>query len=183
MCIAAAILCGVLAPIAAARHGLGWGWAMLAVIPVGIAAVHPAILDRVLALAERLSRGRVSLESPPWSAMLGLIARAIPTWVLVGFASVAVTEALGYHEQPARVAFAAVAAWILGFLAVPVPAGAGLREVVFIAFSGLGSAPATAVATIARVLLITVDAIGGLLGLWFARRATADTLAAADLPD
>jgi len=183
MCVAAAIVCGVLAPIAAASHGLGWGWAMLAVIPVGIAAVHPAILGRILRLAGRLSRGRVSLEPPTWSAMLGLITRAIPTWVLVGFASVAVTEALGYHEHPARVAFAAVAAWILGFLAVPVPAGAGLRELVFIAFSGLATAPATAVATIARLLLIIVDAIGGLLGLWFARRATADTLVAADIPD
>jgi uncharacterized membrane protein YbhN (UPF0104 family) len=183
MCVAATIVCGALAPIAAAsRGGLGRGWAMVAVVPVGIAAVHPAILGRVLALGQRLTRGRVSLEPPPWSAMLTLIARAIPTWVLIGFASVAVTEALGYNQQPPRVAFAAVAAWILGFVAVPVPAGAGLRELAFVALAGLGSAPGTAVAAIARVLLILVDGIGGLAGLWFARRATANTLSPAEPP-
>ena len=183
MCIAAAIVCVSLAPFAAGQRGLGWGWAALVVIPLGIAAVHPAILGRVLTLGERLTRGRVALEPPPWPAMIGLIARAVPTWLLVGVASVAVTEALGYDQHPARIACAAVAAWILGFLAVPVPAGAGLRELVFVAFSGLAGGPATAVATIARLLLIIVDAIGGLLGLWFARRTAANTLSAANVPD
>ena len=183
MCIAAAVVCVVLAPFAAGYHRLGWGWATLAVIPVGIAAVHPAILGRALALVQRLTRGRVALGPPPWPAMISLIVRAIPTWVLVGAASVAVTEALGYDQHPARVAFAAVAAWILGFLAVPVPAGAGLRELVFVAFSGLAGGPAAAVAAIARLLLIVVDAIGGLLGLWFARRAAANTLSAANFSD
>ena len=183
MCIAAAIVCVALLPFAAARHGLGWGWAALAVIPAGFAAVHPAILGRVLALGQRLTRGRVSLDPPPWPAMLGLIVRAVPTWLLVGMASVAVTESLGYDQRPSQVAFAAVAAWILGFLAVPVPAGAGVRELVFVAFSGLAGGPATAVATIARVLLIIVDGIGGLLGLWFARRTAANTLSAANFPD
>jgi glycosyltransferase 2 family protein len=153
------------------------------VIPAGVAAVHPAILGRVLALGQRLTRGRVSLDPPPWPAMLGLIVRAVPTWLLVGMASVAVTESLGYDQRPSQVAFAAVAAWILGFLAVPVPAGAGVRELVFVAFSGLAGGPATAVATIARVLLIIVDAIGGLLGLWFARRAAANRLSTANVPD
>jgi uncharacterized membrane protein YbhN (UPF0104 family) len=89
----------------------------------------------------------------------------------VGATSVCVTEALGFSQQPARVAFAAVAAWIIGFLAIPVPAGAGLRELVFLAISGLDNGPAVAVAAIARLLFIVVDAGGGLLGLWAVRRA------------
>jgi glycosyltransferase 2 family protein len=177
MCIAAAITCGVLAPVVAADgHGLGWGWALLLLIPVGLAAVHPAVLGRILRLGKRVTRGRVDLTPPRWTTMLELVAIAVPTWVLVGTASAAVTEALGYHQQPARVMFAAVAAWILGFLAVPVPAGAGVRELVFVGLSGLAHAPAVAVAAIARLLLIVVDAVGGILGLWFSRRSTPQPL-------
>jgi uncharacterized membrane protein YbhN (UPF0104 family) len=181
MCVAAAIACGVLAPIASADgDGLGWGWLLLLLIPVGVAAVHPAFFGRILAFARKATKGRLALDPPPWNQMLGLIAWAIPTWLFLGGASVAVTAALGYDQHPARIAFAAIAAWILGFLAVPVPAGAGLRELVFVGLCGLESAPATAVAAIARLLLIVVDGLGGLLGLWFARQHTPAPLASSD---
>jgi len=107
--------------------------------------------------------------------MLCLIAWSIPTWVLLGSAAVLVTEALGYHQQPARVAFAAITAWIIGFLAVPVPAGAGLRELVFVAVCGLPAAPAVAVAAIARALFLVVDGTGGVLGLWYTQRAIGES--------
>jgi glycosyltransferase 2 family protein len=171
MCIAAAALCGVLSPVLALDgKGVGWAWALLALLPLGVTVVHPAVFGRVLALATRATRGRLELTAPPWSSMLGLIAWAIPTWILLGAAAAMVTEALGYDQHPARIAFAAVAAWILGFLAVPVPAGAGLRELVFVGICGLGSAPATAVAAIARALLLVVDGAGGVLGLWYTGR-------------
>ncbi len=172
MCVAAAVVCGVLAPfVAADGDGLSWGWLMLALIPLGVGALHPTVLGRLLAVGAKLTRGRVRIEPRPWRAMLGLTAWSIATWLLVGATSVCVTEALGYSQQPARVAFAAVAAWIIGFLAIPVPAGAGLRELVFLAISGLDNGPAVAVAAIARLLFIAVDAGGGLLGLWAVRRA------------
>ena len=171
MCVAAAVVCGVLAPfVALDGAGLSWGWLMLALIPLGLGALHPAALGRLLALGAKLTRGRVQLEPRPWRTMLGLTGWSIATWLLVGATSVCVTEALGYSQQPARVAFAAVAAWIIGFLAIPVPAGAGLRELVFLAASGLDSGPAVAVAAIARLLFIAVDGGGGLLGLWAVRR-------------
>jgi uncharacterized membrane protein YbhN (UPF0104 family) len=173
MCVAAAWACGILAPFIAINrdgNGLGWGWLMVAFIPIGAVAVHPAIMGRLLELGRKVTRGRVDLEARPWSTMLELIVWSVPTWLLVGATSAAVTEALGYHQQPARVAFAAIAAWILGFLAVPVPAGAGLRELVFLGLSGLPHAPAVAVAAIARLLFIIVDGGGGIAGLWYARR-------------
>lgn len=172
MCVAAAVVCGVLAPfVAADGDGLSWGWLMLALIPLGVGALHPTVLGKLLAVGARLTRGRVRIEPRPWRAMLGLTAWSIATWLLVGATSVCVAEALGYSQQPARVAFAAVAAWIIGFLAIPVPAGAGLRELVFLAISGLDNGPAVAVAAIARLLFIAVDAGGGLIGLWAVRRA------------
>jgi glycosyltransferase 2 family protein len=183
MCIAAGMVCGALAPfIAAGGNGLGWGWLMLALIPIGLGAVHPVVMGRVLALGRRITRGKLDPRPPPWSTMVGLIAWSIPTWLLVGAASSAITAALGYHQQPARVAFAAIAAWIIGFLVVPVPAGAGLREIVFVGVSGLATAPAVAVAAIARLMFVVVDGGGGLAGLYLARRAvsTASTVATSE---
>lgn len=174
MCVAAAFVCGLLAPfVALDGAGLSWGWLMLAFIPIGIGALHPAVLGKVLALGAKLTRGRVAIQARSWSTMMGLTAWSVATWLLVGATSVGVTAALGYSEQPARVAFAAVAAWIIGFLAIPVPAGAGLRELIFVAISGLDTGPAVAVAAIARLLFIVVDAAGGVIGLWLARRSAA----------
>jgi uncharacterized membrane protein YbhN (UPF0104 family) len=178
MCVAAAIVCGVLAPIVALDgHGLSWGWIMFLLIPAGGLALHPAVMRPALALGQRLTKGRVSLQPQSWTTMLGLTAWSIPTWLLAGGVSVAVADALGYHQQPARVAFAAIVAWIVGFLAVPVPAGAGLREVVFVATSGLAGAPAVAVAAIARLLFILVDAGGGFAALITVRRIPAPAAA------
>ncbi len=174
MTVAAAVVCGVLAPVAAADgEGLGWGWLLLALVPVGIVAAHPAVLGATLAAGRRITRGRVDLVAPPWPAMLRLIGWATPTWLLIGAAATMVTESLGFDQEPARVAFAAVAAWIIGFLAVPVPAGAGVREVVFVVLCGLSTGPATAVAAIARALLLVVDGAGGLAGLYYVSRTPA----------
>jgi len=72
-----------------------------------------------------------------------------------------------------RVVFAAVLSWVVGFLAVPVPAGAGVREAVLLAASGLDGGVAAATAIIARVIFIAVDAVGGLLGAPVAGRRRA----------
>ena len=181
MCIGAASVCGVLAPTLSTDGGggLGWTWVLVLLVPLGVGAVHPAVFGRILALGRRATRGRLDLSPPTWAAMLRLIAWSVPTWVLLGSAAVLVTEALGYHQHPARVAFAAIAAWIIGFLAVPVPAGAGLRELIFVAVCGLPAAPAVAVAAIARALFLVVDGVGGTLGLWYTQRTLARVVTSA----
>jgi uncharacterized membrane protein YbhN (UPF0104 family) len=125
------------------------------------------IFERVLRAASRATsqRASLSLAAPPWLRMLSLIATAVPTWLLVGLSSVLIAQALGYDQTPAQIAFAAVAAWIIGFLAVPVPAGAGLRELAFVGLSGLGSGRAVAVASGARLVLLCVDGAGGIVAL------------------
>ena len=173
MCVAAAAVCGVLAPsLAADGHGLGWTASLLLVVPLGVVIVHPAVFGRILGLARRVTGGRVDLDPPPWGRMLELIAICAPTWVLTGAASVLVAAALDAHPEPARVAFAAVLAWVVGFLAVPVPAGAGVRELVFVGVCGLALGPAAAVAAITRLLFIVIDAAGGVAGLLYLRRST-----------
>ena len=68
-------------------------------------------------------------------------------------------RSLGAASYP-KVMFAAVLSWIAGFLAVPVPAGAGIREAVLTASSGLDGGVAAATAIVARIIFILVDVIG-----------------------
>jgi hypothetical protein len=70
----------------------------------------------------------------------------------------------------------------VGFLAVPVPAGAGVRELVFVALCGLPAAPGAAVALLARASLLLVDAALGAAGLAIAARRTRREAAAVAVP-
>lgn len=166
MCVAAAGVCGALALVLAVHdQAPTWAWSIVALLPIGVLVVHPVVFERVLRGASRLTRRRLSLVTPPWLRMLSLIATAVPTWILVGLSSVLIAQALGFDQRPVEIGFAAVSAWIIGFLAVPVPAGAGLRELVFVGLAGLSPGRAVAVAAGARLVLLCVDGLGGALAL------------------
>src|SRR5690606_36366937 len=100
------------------------------------------------------SKGRVDLIAPSWSSIIVLVLWSVPAWAFLGIASWCVVEAVGFSGALPTVAFASVAAWVIGFLLFPVPAGAGVREVVFVALAGMATGPAAAVAMLARVLLM-----------------------------
>jgi uncharacterized membrane protein YbhN (UPF0104 family) len=166
MVAAAAVTCGLAAPVLAIdNHMPRWEWLLVGLIPLAVVGSHPAVFSQLLRAASRATAGRVNLETPSWSKMLGLIAISVPTWVLVGVSYDFVARALGFDQNPVRIAFAAVAAWIIGFLAVPVPAGVGLRELIFVAACGLPAGPAAAVAAGARLIFVCVDGLGGTVGL------------------
>jgi uncharacterized membrane protein YbhN (UPF0104 family) len=170
MCVGSAFACALFAPFLTGE-GLQAGWELLVVliVPVGVAVVHPAIFGRILGFVDHLSRGRIELVAPRWGQMISLIALAVPTWLLIGVATSSVTQGLGFEQQPGRVAFAAACAWIVGFLFIPVPAGAGVRELVFVLVSGLAGGPAVAVAAVCRIMFVAVDAIGGIASLLWIR--------------
>ena len=166
MCVGGAMACVLFVPFMIG-DGLNMRWELLILplVPVGIALVHPAIFSKILQLVNKVSKGRISLDAPAWGKMIGLIAVSTPAWLLVGAAAAMVTHGLGFEQQPARVAFAAVSAWIIGFLILPVPAGAGVRELIFLLVSGLAGGPAVAVAAVSRLTYILVDAVAGVTGL------------------
>lgn len=170
MCMGGAITCALCWPfIPHDGRAPGLELLVLAIIPVGLVIVHPAVFGPILGLARRISKGRIDLAAPTWGSMIRLVLVSVPTWLLIGASSAMVTAALGYEQQPARIAFAAVAAWIVGFLAIPVPAGAGVREVVFVLVCGLAVGPATAVAAVTRLIFVAIDAVGGIGALLWLR--------------
>ncbi len=173
MCVGSAVACVFFLPFLSGDGlRLGWELLVLLVLPIGVLLVHPAVLGRALRLVDRLSKGRVVVTAPKWGPMIGLIGVATPAWLLVGISASMVTRGLGFEHQPAQVAFAAVSAWILGLLVVPVPAGAGVREFMFLLLSGLAGGPAVAVAAVSRLAYVLIDAIFGITSVVVLKLAT-----------
>jgi glycosyltransferase 2 family protein len=108
---------------------------------------------------------------PSFGEVLRLLLGYLPAWAAVAGCSVAVGIALDTGGSPWRLAVASLAAWVAGFAVVPVPAGAGVREVVFVALAGLPAGLGVAVAVTARICFLLVDGLGGAIAAaWLGRR-------------
>lgn len=169
--VSGAWFCGVVGPLAVAIGDaptwVAWFWLA---IPVGAGLLHPRVVGLGLRLMHVALRGERMLGVPSWGAMTRLTLLSLPSWLFVGGAAVLVTASLGYVQSPEAVAMAAVAAWTVGIVAVPVPAGAGLREIVFAALCGLGTAPGVVVAGVSRLLYVLVDGAAALVAFAYLRR-------------
>jgi uncharacterized membrane protein YbhN (UPF0104 family) len=145
-------------------------WYGAALLPAALVGSHPAVQSRAAGLVARLTRGRVAVAVLPWRTLLRLVASYLPTWALVAGATAAAVAA--YGGPPGwRAPAVAVAAWVLGFLAVPVPAGAGVREAAFVAASGLPAGLALTVAVTSRLAFVVVDLVGALVAAATQRHA------------
>ena len=172
--------CALLGPLAAATGGPSWAAWLALGAPVGVVLLHPRVVGAGLRALHVVVRGD-RLAAPAWRRMVVVALVALGSWVLVALAAVVVTDALGYDRSAPAVGVASVAAWTVGLLAVPVPAGAGVRELVFAALSGLGAGAGVAVAALSRLLYVAVDALGALAAFAYLR-VRGPAPAAADLP-
>jgi glycosyltransferase 2 family protein len=145
---------------------------VVAVIAGGVVILHPRVLTVVLAALRRLSGRALVVDLPPGRVIAVLVLRYVPAWIAVGAATWAIARALDPDASLARVMLAAVVSWIAGFLAVPVPAGGGVREAVFLAAAGLPAGVGAATAIAARLLFVAVDAGGALVATIASRSAT-----------
>lgn len=160
-------------PFALSGGGFSPWMLTLLALPLGVVALHHRVLERMVGLVERVSGRALDIEVPRWGTSLGLVARYVPTWLLIGTATWAVARAVTADMSYPRVMFASVLSWIVGFLAVPVPAGAGIRETVLYAASGLPKGVAVFTAVAARLAFVLVDLFGALVSGPAARRARA----------
>jgi hypothetical protein len=100
-----------------------------------------------------------------------LAVRYLPAWCLIGLATWTVARSLDPHAPLLGVATAAAASWLVGFLAVPVPGGVGVREATFVALAPTlapGVAATTAVAV--RVAFVLVDSVAAFVSWLRLRR-------------
>lgn len=139
-----------------------WMLVLLA-LPVGIGLLHHDVLEWLMGVAGRRLNRTIDVEVPRWKDSLGLVLRYVPTWLFVGFATYAVARSISADISFPRMMFATILSWIVGFLAVPVPSGAGIRETVLYAASGAPKSVAITTAVGARMIFVLVDVVGAAL--------------------
>ncbi|HVA61301.1 MAG TPA: lysylphosphatidylglycerol synthase domain-containing protein [Mycobacteriales bacterium] len=156
---------GILAvPALLGGRGSGRYALALLVVPAGVALLHPAVVNRLLRLALRLTR-RGELER---GLSAGGLLRAAG-WTLVaagcyGLQAFALAASIGGGDG-ARLLPLAVGGYALasvaGLLFVIAPAGAGVREAVLVAVlsTAMPVAAATAVALVSRLLVTAGDTV------------------------
>lgn len=136
---------------------------VLLLVPVGLVALHPRVLNRGLGLLLRLAR-RDPLEQPlAGSAIVRSCAGALVFWLVGGLHVWLLAVAFG--ADPLAVLPVALGGFALAFctgpLLVVLPAGAGVREAVMtvVLATALPVGAAVAVALTSRVLLLVADGL------------------------
>ncbi|WFR66549.1 lysylphosphatidylglycerol synthase domain-containing protein [Curtobacterium flaccumfaciens] len=159
VCVAAATIPFV-QPDAFARY-----WFVVLLVPIVLAALHPAVLRFALRTAARVTRrdlGTIDLRLP---AIARAFVWAVLAWIVFGAHIVLVLVPIGHVDL--RVVLLTIGAyalaWLVGFLVFFLPAGLGGREAVLtallVAGAGIGSSAAVSVAVMSRVLLTVVDVV------------------------
>jgi hypothetical protein len=161
-----------LAAGATGREGVPWQ-PVLALLPLGVLALHPRVVRTALTLLRRVLRRELRVPVPSWGISVGLLVWHVPAWLAIGAATWLVAAAMdGSVPDVRNLIFATVLSWVVGFLVVPAPGGIGVREAVFVAAATSlnSSGVAAAVAVVARVIFILVDLIGAGVATAVARR-------------
>jgi uncharacterized membrane protein YbhN (UPF0104 family) len=169
--LAAMFTAAAFLPFALAR-GSGFSpWMLtLLALPVGVVLLHHDVLDWLMLRASAATKREIRVEVPRWHDSLLLVARYVPTWLFIGTATYAVCRSISADVSYPRMMFATILSWVVGFLAVPVPSGAGIRETVLFAASGVPKPIALTTAVGARIMFVAVDVVGALVCAPFVRR-------------
>ena len=146
--------------------------ALLALLPLGLAVLHPRILTVGRDLLVRFTGRGADISIPPWRATVAVVACYLPAWLFIWAATWCVARSLIPDPPILRIGIATTLSWTAGFVAVPVPAGAGVREAVFVASSGLPAGLGATVAIGSRLAFLLVDVIGAALTAPWHRKST-----------
>jgi hypothetical protein len=164
---------GVVGIVVTVPHAVGTYWWVLPIAAALVALLVPAVLRRVVALALRLTRrgeeaapiaGTAIAESAVWS---------VANWLFLGVQAWLLLRDIAPGPEATYVlatgAFAL--AWLVGFLIVFAPAGAGAREAALVVTLGsVATAPqALSLALVSRFVMTVADAIAFGVGLAIGR--------------
>lgn len=125
----------------------------------GLALLTPPGLLLLLRLARRL-RPTFNLPVPRWSTVGTALGWMVVAWLLYGAALWTLVLAAGGTGVGILTSTGTFAtAWALGFLALALPAGVGVRETVLVAalVTAVDEGPAIAVAVVSRAVFTVVD--------------------------
>jgi len=148
--------------LAASRAAGAFVWLIFAV-PVALALMHPRVLGPLLTKASRIvKRPGLDVGGVSFRKLLTGLAYTLPLWLLHGTGLVFTAAALHLagFGQWALLTGAFAIAWAVGFLAIPVPGGLGVREAVLLLIlrASFTTAEAVLLAVAFRLVFIVVEA-------------------------
>ena len=153
----------------------GYRWIVVA-IPVGIVALCPPVLNRLVNLALRLLRRDPLDDAMSWSGTAISALWALAAWVAVGVQLWLMLIHLGMSATLPTFLLATggyALGWTAGFLVFFVPAGAGVREVALGAVLTTIASPGVVVVVVllARIFTTLADIVWGVGASLRMRRA------------
>jgi glycosyltransferase 2 family protein len=160
-------------------------WPALAASIGAVLVVHPAFLNRLLAVIPRLLKKDVIRWNARWVDGLALLALSIVNWLLYGAAYHLFMASLAdvpWRLMPQMAGVNALS-FFLGY-ASPLPGGTGLREVSMTALLRpyLPDGVAAVMSLASRLWTIAAELLGGVLVLMLVRVRPLPADAAADAP-
>ncbi len=164
MTCSGAVVAAVVLPFAGGGSLARYVW-VLFLIPAVMVLLSPPVLNRLLVLLLRLSRLPPLGQRVSFGGLARTMAWAVAGWSCNGAMVYALTSQLAGHQSGLVLVSAGSYAlsWVVGFLAVFAPAGAGVREAVMVAIlsTRMTSATALSVALVSRALAVVSDAVTG----------------------
>lgn len=140
------------------------GGAVLAGLVVGFFVYSlPAFHSAALAISTKfLPKGLVLTET---QSLIRYSLYQVPAWVLMSLSTSITASAFSADIGVAHMAFITATSWFVGFVAIGVPGGIGVRESVFTAMatSAIGAPMAVSIALASRVVFIFADVIGAVV--------------------
>jgi uncharacterized membrane protein YbhN (UPF0104 family) len=146
--------------------------------PLSIVFLHRRLMAKVLDLAHRLHhRIPGSDQLPTQGDILALYGWALVAVAGLSAAYAVLLSSLDVDVNPFFVFGAFALSWLVGFLAVPIPAGVGVREAVLVGLlPGVGTAPLLAASLALRLLSIGAELASVAGNKWLLRRHTRQAL-------
>ncbi|WP_432509751.1 lysylphosphatidylglycerol synthase domain-containing protein [Kineococcus sp. SYSU DK001] len=165
MTTAGLLVTGVLPVALQGQRITGWEWTswLRWLAPLLLVLLVPQVLNPLLRVLLRLARQEPLEHRVTVAGLLASAGWAMASWVAVGLQVFVLTRAVGSDWSTGSTLALAVGgyavAWVVGFLVVLAPAGAGARELVLGAVVALatGSGAAAVVVLGSRVLLTVSD--------------------------
>ena len=124
---------------------------------------QPSVHSMVLTLSRKFLPKGIVLA--PWKELLWYTTLHTPAWILMSLSTSVTASAFGAQVSVVEMFFFTATSWLIGFVAIGVPGGIGVRESVFTALATpvVGAPLAVSIALASRFVFIVADVCGALL--------------------
>lgn len=172
----------VIGLVAASPGSLSEYWWAVVIVPVVAVGLAPPVFNRVVARLLHVLRRGDHVVRIDGRAVVGSTVWALVMWVMFGLHAAVLVAALdpGSPGRAVLIGTGAFAlAWVVGFLVVIAPAGAGPREAALVlALSPvMSSSDALLVALVSRMVLVLADAAAAGVATLLTRRTATPQVA------